>query len=86
MHAKAKFTFDANRTGLTLPRKVIAGSLQDPKIYIVQGDSMAVLRAITLGGIYGDKVEVTSGVLQGDKIVLTGQLNLVDGAKVSVVR
>lgn len=86
MHAKAKFTFDANRTGLTLPRKVIAGSLQDPKIYIIQGDSMAVLRAITLGGIYGDKVEVTSGVLQGDKIVLTGQLNLVDGARVSVVR
>ncbi len=86
MHAKAKFTFDANRSGLTLPRKVIAGSLQDPKIYVVQGDSMAVLRAITLGGIYGDKVEVTSGILQGDQVVLTGQLNLVDGAKVSVVR
>jgi membrane fusion protein, multidrug efflux system len=86
MHAKAKFTFDAKRTGLTLPRKVIAGSLQDPEIYVVQGDSMAVLRAITLGGIYGDKVEVTSGILQGDKVVLTGQLNLVDGAKVSVVR
>jgi RND family efflux transporter MFP subunit len=86
MHAKAKFTFDANRQGYTLPRKVIAGSLQDPKVYVVQGDSMAVLRPITLGGIYGDKIEVTSGAMPGEKVVLTGQLNLVDGAKVSVIK
>lgn len=86
MHAKAKFTFDANRQGHTLPRKVIAGSLQDPKVYVIQGDSIAVLRAITLGGIYGDKIEVTSGALPGDKVVLTGQLNLVNGARVSVIR
>ena len=85
MHAKAKFTFDAERKGLTLPRKVIAGSLQDPKIYVVQGDSIAVLRAITLGGIFGDKVEVRSGIQADEKVVLTGQLNLVDGARVSVV-
>ncbi|MDO8367264.1 MAG: efflux RND transporter periplasmic adaptor subunit [Saprospiraceae bacterium] len=86
MHAKAKFTFNANRQGLTLPRKVIAGSLQEPKIYVVQGDSIAVLRTIRLGGIYGDKVEVTSGISQGEQVVLTGQLNLVDGARVSVVK
>ncbi|HAD13775.1 MAG TPA: hypothetical protein DCF33_15215 [Saprospirales bacterium] len=86
MHAKAKFTFDANRQGYTLPRKVIAGSLQDPKVYVVQGDSMAVLRPIALGGVYGDKIEVTSGAMPGEKVVLTGQLNLVDGAKVSVIK
>ena len=86
MHAKAVFTFDANRNGFTLPRKVIAGSLQEPKLYVVQGDSIAVLRAITIGGIYGDKIEVTTGVKPGEKVVLTGQLNLVDGARVSVVK
>ena len=86
MHAKAKFTFNANRSGLTLPRKVIAGSLQEPKIYVVKGDTMAVLRTITLGGIHGDKVEVTSGIARGEQVVLTGQLNLVDGARVSVVK
>jgi RND family efflux transporter MFP subunit len=86
MHAKAEFTFDANRQGYTLPRKVIAGSLQDPKIYVIQGDTLAALRAISLGGVYGDKIEVTSGVQPGEKVVLTGQLNLVDGARVSVVK
>jgi len=86
MHAKATFTFNANRTGLTLPRKAISGSLKDPKIYIVQGDTMAVLRSISLAGIYGDKVEVAAGVTTADQVVIAGQMNLTDGARVSVVR
>jgi len=86
MHAEALFTFDSNRKGLTLPRKVIAGSLQDPKLYVVQGDSIAVLRTISIGGVFGDKVEVSAGVVATDKVVLTGQLNLVDGTRVSVIK
>ncbi len=86
MHAKATFTFIANRKGLTLPRKTIAGSLQDPKIFLVIQDTLAELRPITLGGTYGDRVEVTNGVKQGDQVVLTGQLNLSNGARVQVIR
>lgn len=86
MHARAVFTFNANRKGLTIPRKAIAGSLQDPKIFLVVQDSMVALRSITLGSLFGDKVEVTGGVKEGDQVVLTGQLNLSDGARVQVVR
>lgn len=86
MHAKAAFTFNANRQGLTLPRKTISGSLQDPKIFLVVQDSLAELRSITLGGSYGDKVEVTGGVKQGDKVVLKGQLNLANGTRVEIIQ
>ncbi|MBL7828944.1 MAG: hypothetical protein JNJ57_20075, partial [Saprospiraceae bacterium] len=86
MHAKAIFTFNTNRKGLTLPRKTITGSLQDPKIYLVVQDSIAELRSISIGGIYGEKVEVTGGVNADDLIVLTGQLNLSNGARVQVVK
>jgi membrane fusion protein, multidrug efflux system len=86
MHARAYFTFDANRQGLTLPRRTIAGSLQDPKVFVVVQDSLAEQRSITLGGVFGDKVEVISGVKQGDRVVLSGQLNLSDGARVQVIR
>ncbi len=86
MHARAYFTFNANRQGLTLPRRTIAGSLQDPKVYLVVQDSLAELRDITLGGVFGDKVEVIAGVKQGDRVVLTGQLNLSAGARVQVIR
>lgn len=85
MHAKAIFTFDAQRQGLVLPRKAIAGSLQDAKVYIVE-DSVALLRTVTLGGAYGDKVEVMSGLKQGERVVVAGQMNLADGTKVEVVQ
>ena len=48
-------------------------------------DTLAELRSITLGGTFGDKVEVTGGVKQGDQVVLTGQLNLINGARVQVI-
>jgi RND family efflux transporter MFP subunit len=86
MHAKAMFTFDANRQGLTLPRKAIAGSLQEAKVYVVVQDSLVEVRNIRVGGVYHDKVEILSGLQQADKVVVTGQLNLSDGAKVQVIR
>ncbi len=86
MHAKAKFTFNTNRRGLTLPRKAIAGSLQDAKVYVVHDSVLAELRAVRLGGLFGDKVEVLSGLQAGEQVVVTGQMNLSDRAKVQVVR
>ena len=83
MHAQASFTFDANRKGLVLPRKAIAGSLQDAKVYVVQ-DSLAVLRAVVLGGAFGEMIEVISGLQEGEKVVVTGQMNLSDGTRVQV--
>lgn len=86
MHAKARFTFNTNRQGLTLPRRAIAGSLQDAKVFVVHDSVLAELRPVTLGGIYGDKVEVISGLQAGEQVVVTGQMNLSDRARVRVVR
>jgi membrane fusion protein (multidrug efflux system) len=85
MHAKAIFTFDAKRQGLVLPRKAIAGSLQDARVYVV-ADTVAQLRPVTLGGTYGDKVEVMSGLKEGERVVVAGQMNLTDGTRVEVVK
>jgi RND family efflux transporter MFP subunit len=81
MHAKAGFTFEHNRRGLVLPRKAITGSVQDAKVYIVE-DSVARIRPVVLGLIQSERVEVISGLKEGDKVVTSGQLNLTDGAKV----
>jgi RND family efflux transporter MFP subunit len=85
MHARAVFSFGLNRKGLTLPRKAIAGSLQDSKVFVIQ-DSVAHLTTVSLGGVHGDKVEVLSGLLETDRVVLTGQLNLTNGSKVEVIQ
>ncbi|MBX2890773.1 MAG: efflux RND transporter periplasmic adaptor subunit [Saprospiraceae bacterium] len=85
MHGMAKFTFDTNRQGLTLPRKAIAGSLQDAKVYVVHDSILAELRPVTLGGVFDEKVEVTAGLQPGEQVVVSGQMNLSDRARVQVV-
>ena len=84
MHAKAVFEFKARRQGMTLPRKAITGSLQDAHVYIVR-DSIVNLVPVRLGATYGDKVEVLSGISAAEKVVVSGQLSLSEGAKVKVV-
>ena len=84
MHARAAFAAETTRQGLTIPRKAIAGSLQDAKVFVVK-DSFASLQPVVLGGMYGDKVEITSGLQTTDRVVLTGQLNLTNGARVQVM-
>lgn len=84
MHAKAAFVFQAGRQGLTIPRRAIAGSLQDPRVFVVVQDSVVAQRQVVLGSVLGDKVEVRSGLSQTDPVVLSGQLNLNDGTKVKV--
>jgi membrane fusion protein, multidrug efflux system len=84
MHAKAFFTFDNQRKGLTLPRKAIVGSLQEGKIFVLQ-DSIVLEQKVVLGNQYGEKVEIISGVTAQNQVVLTGQQNLTNETKVVVV-
>ena len=86
MHARAAFVFNTDRRGLTLPRRAIAGSLNEAKVYVVVQDSLAELRAVTLGETFDEKVEVRSGLREKEAVVLSGQLNLSNGAKVKVIR
>ncbi len=86
MHAKASFHSAAEHQGFTLPRRAVAGSLQDAKVFVVVQDSFVALRPVTLGATLGDRVEVTGGVTETDQVVVTGQINLVDGTKVDVVK
>ncbi len=82
MHAKAVFAFQQKRDGLVIPRRAVAGSLQEAKVYVVQ-DSVAYLRPVRLGIVQADKVEVISGLQKGEKVITSGQLNLKDGTKVA---
>lgn len=84
MHAKAIFSFNTERKGLVLPRRAIAGSLQDAKVYVVK-DSTAVLRPVQLGGAKGERVEITAGLSAGEEVVTVGHSNLTDGSRVKRV-
>jgi hypothetical protein len=41
---------------------------------------------INIGKDYESRIEVLQGLKEGDKVVVNGQINLMDGAHVSVIK
>lgn len=85
MSGKVKFSFGGTKEALTIPLKCLAGSIKDPKVFVVQGDK-AKLTKIEIGAVDDDKIEVVSGLTQGMKVVKTGQLNIDNGSKVKIIK
>jgi multidrug efflux pump subunit AcrA (membrane-fusion protein) len=52
----------------------------------VENDSFAIERPVKLGISAGEKVELTSGLTEGERVVVSGQLNLSNGARVQIVK
>ena len=53
-------------------------------VFLVAGDSKAILKRITVGGLSDNGIIVTSGLHEGDKLVVSGQNNIRDGQVVSI--
>lgn len=68
---------------LVIPRQALLGSAKDAQVFTVEG-SVARLHSIILGAEFGDKLEVLSGLKQGDRIVVSGQNNLKDSTSVRI--
>ncbi len=66
-----------------VPRPAIKTLGADNFAFVVRGD-LVERRAVRLGGTDGDRVEVLAGLQSGDRVVLSPQPTLADGAKVLV--
>jgi len=56
----------------------------DRKAVFVEKDGRAALRYVTPGIMEQDKVQVTSGLSEGDRLIVVGHRDLVDGVEVKV--
>jgi RND family efflux transporter MFP subunit len=70
---------------LMIPRDAIVSSVKDPSVYVVRGETVELVK-ITAGNDYNSFLEVIAGIGEGDRVVTNGQINLMDGAKVSIIR
>ena len=73
-----------SKGAVLVPNEATQISQQGPYVYVVKQDDTAELRMIALGQRQGDDVVVTKGVADGERVVVTGQLTLMPGAKVRV--
>ena len=64
-------------------RSVVSRETRDV-VYVVSADGLAHERSVVLGAERGDTVEVKTGVQVGDRVVVVGQYELSDAAKVVV--
>lgn len=85
MYATAMFTFNSNGEQFLLDRNALIGSVQNPEVYVVNGNK-AALKQIRVGKIHGNQIEILDGLQANDQVVFAGQINLRDGIKVSVVK
>jgi RND family efflux transporter MFP subunit len=74
-----------SRDTVVVPVTSILYEGKSMKVYVVDGDR-ARLRNVKLGSKYDDLMEVVEGVKGGEVLVVAGQQNLAEGAKVNVAR
>ncbi|MBF9254547.1 efflux RND transporter periplasmic adaptor subunit [Pontibacter sp. 172403-2] len=85
MYGTAFFKVDAQRDAMLLPREAIVGSIQNPSVFVVN-NGVANARQVKVGVVTQDKVEILEGVKPGEQVVRSGQINLREGTKVSVLK
>lgn len=80
----ADFQTERQDTVLQIPRSALAESLKNPYVYVIEGET-AKKRGIKVGRELGENIEVLEGLSDNESVVVSGQINLTDNAKVKVV-
>jgi RND family efflux transporter MFP subunit len=85
MFGKATFAGEGGQQALVIPQVAIPGSIKDAEVFVVKGDS-AVVTKISVSPLNEKEVMVTSGLTEGDVLVVSGQINLTNGTKVKIIQ
>jgi membrane fusion protein, multidrug efflux system len=79
-----RLLLDTHKDVTTMPTAGIQRGVPGTFVYLVNADSTVSVRPVKLGITDGDRIEVLSGLVSGDRIVVDGADKLRDGAKVNV--
>jgi multidrug efflux system membrane fusion protein len=66
-----------------IPAVAIQSGQDGPFVFVVKDGQTAAMRKVELAGMEGDRAALASGVEDGEKIIVEGQMRLVDGARVT---
>jgi len=83
----ARTIFDmGGKPGIMVPDVAVQKQVGSAEryLYVIQGDTLAVRRSVNAGRRVGDRIDVLSGVAEGEQVAVTGLSKLYDGARVSL--
>lgn len=82
MSADVELIFADRPDALTVPNQAVFTERDQMFVYRIEPDTTVARTPVTLGTRLVDRVEVTSGLSAGDRIVLAGHQKLFEGARV----
>jgi membrane fusion protein, multidrug efflux system len=75
---------DTHKDATTMPTAGIQRGVPGTFVYLVNDDSTVSVRKVGLGITDGERVEVLSGLVPGDRVVIDGADKLRDGARINI--
>ncbi len=79
-----RLLLDTHKNVTTMPTAGVQRGVPGTFVYLVNANNTVSVRKVILGATDGDRVEVTSGLVPGDRVVIDGADKLRDGAKINV--
>jgi multidrug efflux system membrane fusion protein len=79
-----KLVLTTQKGAVLIPNQAPQISQQGPFVLVIKADDTAELRPVTLGQRQGNDVVVTSGLAQGERVVVAGQMLVRPGGKVRI--
>jgi len=83
LFAKVVLYTGASRDTIVVPITSLLYEADKVRVFVVNG-AEAHEKPVKLGNKYGELAEVTEGLTEGEQVVVAGQQNLADGAKVRI--
>ncbi|HSR69954.1 MAG TPA: efflux RND transporter periplasmic adaptor subunit [Acidobacteriota bacterium] len=85
MFGVVKIPTETRRDVLVVPKKAIVREREENRVFVIQENGTVSKRTVELGLTEEDRVEVLSGVSEGDAVVTVGQESLNDGYPVKIL-
>ncbi|MDZ7673428.1 MAG: efflux RND transporter periplasmic adaptor subunit [Halanaerobiales bacterium] len=84
MFVDIRINKESTNNAVTVPIDAVVSLESSPYLYIVK-DNKAVRKDVEVGIVYGNQVEIVSGITEDDIVITRGQNNITDGQSVEVV-
>lgn len=82
MFGRGALALGTTVNGITVPKKAVVERGALTIVWAVDKDNIARMRIVKIGRVTGERVEVLSGLTDGDRVVVAGGEKITEGAKV----
>ncbi len=82
MFGRGSVSLGTSTSGMTVPKRAVVERGALTSVWGVDKDNIARMRIVKVGKQTGERVEILSGLSEGDRVVVTGALKVTEAAKV----